>query len=144
VGASSSRPGGAITSINVTPLVDVTLVLLVIFMVTAKLVVNHHALSVDLPKAASAEAVQEILSVELAPDGRVRLDGVAVPSDERLITLAREAVRRAREARAIIQADGAVSHRKVMHVLDLLRRAGIVKIGFGVTPTTAPSGKAGP
>jgi biopolymer transport protein ExbD len=144
MGASSSRPGGAITSINVTPLVDVTLVLLVIFMVTAKLVVNHHALPVDLPKAASAEAIQEILSVELAPDGRVRLDGVAVPSDERLIALAREAVRRAREARAIIQADGAVSHQKVMHVLDLLRQAGIVKIGFGVRPITAPSGKAGP
>lgn len=42
----------AITGINVTPLVDITLVLLIVFMVTAKLIVNHSALTVDLPKAA--------------------------------------------------------------------------------------------
>jgi phytoene dehydrogenase-like protein len=55
-GSSTRAPGGAITGINVTPLVDITLVLLIVFMVTAKLIVRRQALPVDLPKAASGEA----------------------------------------------------------------------------------------
>jgi biopolymer transport protein ExbD len=138
-GSSARAPGGAITGINVTPLVDVMLVLLVVFMVTAKVIVRHQALPVDLPRAASGEAMQEVFSVVLSADGTIQLDGQPLPGDDALLARARSAVRSDRELRAAIQADGAVPHRRVMHVLDLLKQAGVAKIGFGVLPPSAPS-----
>jgi biopolymer transport protein ExbD len=57
--ATTSRGrSGAITGINVTPLVDITLVLLIVFMVTAKLIVNNKGLPIDLPKAATGGEVR--------------------------------------------------------------------------------------
>jgi biopolymer transport protein ExbD len=138
-GSSARAPGGAITGINVTPLVDVTLVLLVVFMVTAKVVVRHQALPVDLPKAASGEQVQEVFSVVLPADGGIVIDGQRLQDDDAVLARGRSAVRTNREVRAVIQADGGVPHRRVMHVLDLLRQAGVSKIGFGVSPPTEPS-----
>jgi biopolymer transport protein ExbD len=142
--SSSGHSGGAITGINVTPLVDITLVLLIVFMVTAKLVVNQRALVVDLPKAASGQAVQEILAVEVTAAGGVRVDGVPLGSDDELIGKARAGLRRTRELRAVIQADTAVPHGRVVHVLDRLRQAGIVKVGFGVTAAPASSAQSEP
>src|SRR5262249_12991200 len=82
---------GAITSINVTPLVDITLVLLIVFMVTAKLIVSHKALPVDLPKAASGSDEQEIFSVVLLASGEARVDGEALPDDDAVLARARAA-----------------------------------------------------
>lgn len=132
--ASSTREGGAITSINVTPLVDITLVLLIIFMVTARLVARAQTVAVDLPKAASGESLQQIVGIQLFADGRTVVNGVPVASDGVMIQAALEVVRRARETRAVIQADGSVPHARVIEVLDRLREAGIVKVGFGVVP----------
>ena len=58
-GFSSDKPSAPITGINVTPLVDITLVLLIIFMVTAKLVVSR-AMPMDLPKAATAGSLRAL------------------------------------------------------------------------------------
>jgi biopolymer transport protein ExbD len=138
-GLSTRAHGGTITGINVTPLVDVTLVLLIVFIVTAKVIVRHQALRVDLPKAASGETIQQVFSVVLAADGSVQVDGQVVPDDDAVLPRARSALRADRELRAAIQADGAVPHRRVMHVLDLLKQAGVAKIGFGVLPATAPA-----
>jgi biopolymer transport protein ExbD len=144
-GASPARtPGGPITGINVTPLVDVTLVLLIVFIVTAKVIVRHQALRVDLPKAASGEAIQQLFSVVLAADGGVQVDGQFVPDDDAVLARAQSAVRADRELRAVIQADGAVPHRRVMHILDMLKQAGVGKIGFGVLPTSAATPSAAP
>jgi biopolymer transport protein ExbD len=136
-GEASRSKDGAITAINVTPLVDVTLVLLIIFMVTAKLIVNHNALPVDLPKAASGGEVQEIFSVVLAADGAAQADGEPLSSDDDVLSRARTALTAHADLRAVIRADGAVQHRRVMHVLDLLRLAGISRIGFAVTLVSA-------
>jgi biopolymer transport protein ExbD len=130
---------GAITAINVTPLVDITLVLLIVFMVTAKLIVSHNALSVDLPRAASGSEVQEIISIVLAANGGAQLNGETLPSDEAVLPRARAA--RA-DVRVVIRADGTVQHQRVMHVLDLLRLAGVSRVAFAVTPAPPPS--AGP
>jgi biopolymer transport protein TolR len=127
----SSRSGGAITGINVTPLVDITLVLLIIFMVTAKLVVRRDAMTLDLPKAATGAEVQEIFSVAVLADGSIRLDGQPI-GDALLHERAAAALATNHDLRAVIQAEGAVPHRTVIHVLDLLRQAGVAKIGFGV------------
>ena len=139
--SGTSRGSAAITGINVTPLVDITLVLLIIFMVTAKLIVNHNALTVDLPKAATGNEVQEIFSVILTANGAVQANGAPLANDDDILPRARVAQSANKDLRAVIKADGDVAHRRVMHVLDLLRQAGVAKIGFGVLPAPAtPTG----
>jgi len=124
---------GLISGINVTPLVDVTLVLLVIFMVTAKIIVSQ-GMPMDLPKAASGQEVQTIFSVELSVDGKTRVDAQMVPNDEAIANLAKEAKRKNKDIRAVIRADKKVEHGRVIHVLDLLKQAGVPKIAFAVSP----------
>lgn len=131
---SYSPQNGAIVAINVTPLVDITLVLLIIFMVTARLIVAPESIAVDLPQAASGQSMQELFAVELLPDGTTQVNGEVVLVDQRLVDLAHTASHRFHELRAIIRADGSVPHRRVIHVLDLLRRAGLARVGFGVVP----------
>lgn len=131
------RDRGIIEGINVTPLVDITLVLLIIFIVTAKIMVTP-AVPLDLPKAASSEQVQVIFSVLLSPDGRVLVNGAPVASDQLLQDKASQALAETPELRAVIHADGAVPHRQVMHVIDLLKAAGISRIAFGAIPMEAP------
>jgi biopolymer transport protein ExbD len=132
----------AITGINVTPLVDITLVLLIVFMVTAKLIVRRAALPLDLPKAATGGEVQEVFSVVLLAGGGTQIDGDSVASDEAVLPRARSARALDADLRAVIKADGVVPHRRVMHVLDLLRQAGVSRIGFGVEPDTTPAASA--
>jgi biopolymer transport protein ExbD len=126
----------AITGINVTPLVDVTLVLLIIFMVTAKMIVSQ-SVPLDLPKAATGTEVQVVFSLVLGADGRTQVDSRPVANDDAILPLARDARTKNPELRAVIKADSAVPHGRVIHVLDLLKQAGVAKIAFGVTPVPA-------
>src|SRR6185369_16143230 len=119
--------------INVTPLVDITFVLLIIFMVTAKIIVSR-ALTMDLPKAATSGEVQAVLVVDVDREARITIDGKRVESDGALIDAARTALAHAAEVRTVVQASSSVSHGVVIHVLDQLRVAGIQKIAFGVDP----------
>jgi biopolymer transport protein ExbD len=130
-----------IVGINVTPLVDITLVLLIIFMVTAKIMVSQ-AVPLDLPKAASGTDVQTIFSIELYANGDAVVDSKKVQSDDTILPLAREGHSKNAEIRAVIKADSAVQHGRVIHVLDLLKQGGIAKIAFGVTPVAPESGSA--
>ena len=132
-GGAGDDDDGLIAGINVTPLVDVTLVLLIIFMVTAKIIVSQ-GMPMDLPKAASGESVQTVFSVELSADGKTRVDSENVASDEAISALAKTAHTRNKDLRAVIRADKKVEHGRVIHVLDLLKRAGVAKIAFAVTP----------
>jgi biopolymer transport protein ExbD len=132
-GFLSDKPAAPITGINVTPLVDITLVLLIIFMVTAKLVVSR-AMPMDLPKAATAGEVQTVFSVGLRADGSMHLNGAPVASDVDLLRDARGALAKEPELRAVLQADGKVQHERVMHVLDVLRQAGLTRVAFAVEP----------
>jgi biopolymer transport protein ExbD len=124
---------GLISGINVTPLVDVTLVLLIIFMVTAKIIVSQ-GMPMDLPKAATGEEVQTIFSVELTADGQTHVDSQLVSNDESIAKLAKDAKAKNEQLRAIIRADKTVEHGRVIHVLDLLKQAGVAKIAFAVSP----------
>ena len=132
-GGSQNEADEAITGINVTPLVDITLVLLIIFMVTAKIIVSQ-SVPLDLPKAASGTEVQVIFSVVLAADGATQVDSRGVANDDAILPLARDAHGKNPELRAVIKADSAVPHGRVIHVLDLLKQAGVSKIAFSVTP----------
>ena len=136
----------AISGINVTPLVDITLVLLIIFMVTAKLTFSQ-AIAFDPPKVApaSATAMPGVLSVVVTSDGAMSLDGKPARDDDAFLALAREARRGDADIRAVIKADAAAAHGRVIHVLDLLKRAGIARIAFGVTPVMpAPANPTAP
>jgi biopolymer transport protein ExbD len=131
--STSNKPNAPITSINVTPLVDITLVLLIIFMVTAKLVVSR-AMPLDLPKAATGGEVQQIFTVSLRADGARQVNGVAADTDPVLLNRAKAALLGQPELRAVVQAEGTVPHARVMHTLDILRQAGLSRIAFGVEP----------
>jgi biopolymer transport protein ExbD len=142
--AMSSNQGdddGLVSGINVTPLVDITLVLLIIFMVTAKLIVSQ-SLPLDLPKAASGQEIQLIFGLELQANGDTVVDGKRVPNDDAIFPLAKEAQAKNPELRAVIRADTTVTHGRVIRALDFLKQAGVSKIAFGVTPVPAEPGAA--
>jgi biopolymer transport protein ExbD len=130
---SGQAANGIISGINVTPLVDVMLVLLVIFIVTAKIIVTP-AVPLDLPHAAHGEEVQVVLSVIVPMRGPMLVNGAALANDEALRDKARAALTADRDLRAVIQADGDVPHRRVIHVLDLLKGAGVTRVAFGALP----------
>jgi biopolymer transport protein ExbD len=132
--STESDDDDIISGINVTPLVDVTLVLLIVFMVTAKIIVSQ-GMPMDLPKAASGEEVQNVFSVELTLDGKTRVDSLAVAADDSISELARQARAKNKDIRAVIRADKKVEHGRVIRVLDLLKQAGVARIAFAVAPT---------
>ncbi len=131
--SATSNSGGPITGINVTPLVDIALVLLIVFIVTAKLVVAP-AVPLDLPHASKSEQVQTVLSVAVSADGKLHANGSPVSDKDALSKLAAAQLARDPELRVVIAADGAVHHRQVIDVLDTLRSSGISRVAFGVSP----------
>jgi biopolymer transport protein ExbD len=141
MGGGSQESEDAITGINVTPLVDIVLVLLIIFMVTAKLIVSK-SVPLDLPKAATGSEIQTVFSVVLAADGATQVDSRTVPNDEAILGLAKSAHEKNAELRAVIKADSSVPHGRVIRVLDLLKQAQVSKIAFGVSPVAPGTGVA--
>ncbi len=140
--AQQPKGGGIIEGINVTPLVDITLVLLIIFIVTAKMVVAP-AVPLDLPQASQGEEVQTIFAVAIAKDGALSIDGKPT-APEQLGLRAQEALAKDRELRAVIHADGDVPHRRVVDVLDRLKAAGLTRVAFGTVQRAAPSDGSSP
>ncbi len=136
---TNSHDDDAITGINVTPLVDVTLVLLIIFMVTAKLITGK-GVPLDLPKAATAGATQTMLTVSIDAQGKVLANGEAV-DDTTLRARTASALKQNPELRTVIAASAAATHGSVMHVVDTVRDAGAVKIAFAADKAENPPGK---
>ncbi|MDR0965806.1 MAG: biopolymer transporter ExbD [Myxococcales bacterium] len=132
-----------ISGINVTPLVDITLVLLIIFMVTATYIVRE-SIEIDLPRAAhGGETVGELLNVVLDKEGALYLDG-AKADEAALVAKAKEALLKDPSARAIISADKSATHGAVVRVIDLVKGAGIAKFAIniekdGLSSTAAPA-----
>ena len=121
----------AITGINVTPLVDITLVLLIIFMVTATYIVKE-TIEVELPRAAhSGETVQRTLAVVLNREGQLFLNGVET-DDAGLLRTVQEVRSKGEDVQAIIGADKSATHGAVTHILDVLKGAGVVKFAIQI------------
>ncbi|HUL58619.1 MAG TPA: biopolymer transporter ExbD [Anaeromyxobacteraceae bacterium] len=130
-GPSSGSDDDLISGINVTPLVDIVLVLLIIFMVTATYIVRA-AFEVDLPRAAhGGEPTGTLLSVVLTRDGQLYLDGVR-RSEPELVERTRQAVARDREARVVISADRLALHGAVVRVIDVVRGAGVSRFAINI------------
>jgi biopolymer transport protein ExbD len=134
--ASIQNTDEEISGINVTPLVDVTLVLLIIFMVTAKLIAGQ-GIPLDLPKAKTAGATQTVLNVSIDSQGGVLANGSKVQSDDELRSRAKSALQQNPELRTVIAASSSASHGKVMHVLDTVRDAGITRVAFAADKAPA-------
>ena len=130
--AAASNDEEMITGINVTPLVDITLVLLVILMVTASYVVSR-SIPMELPKGATGESTPTTLSVSIDQDGHTYLDAEPInePTLRQKIKAAHD---RDPETRAVIAADGRVRHAQVVHVIDLLRQENVTKFAINVDP----------
>ena len=130
--AAAANDDELITGINVTPLVDITLVLLVILMVTASYVVAR-AIPMELPKGATGESTPTTLSVSIDKEGKTYLDAEAI-AEPALRARIKKAHDADPETRAVIAADGRVPHAKVVHVIDLLRRENVTKFAINVDP----------
>jgi biopolymer transport protein ExbD len=127
----SNGDDDGITSINVTPLVDITLVLLIIFMVTAKLMVDPQ-LPVKLPNAETGEQRPPApLTVVIEKSGALIVDGAPM-NEARLRDLARMRKVGHPDLNVLIAADLSTQHGRVVRVMDLLRREGISQFGISV------------
>ena len=137
--ASASRKRGIIADINVTPLVDIMLVLLIIFMLTANLIAKQ-AIEVELPRASQSTTLNPTtLAITLTRDGALYLNGRATSPAE-LQEAVKTAVAKDPRTQAIIAGDKAVSHGRVVWVLDVVKSLGITSFAIQIDPTamTAP------
>jgi len=126
-----------ITGINVTPLVDIVLVLLIIFMVTANFIVRE-TVEVDLPRAANGgETVQGLVNVVIDKDGKLFFDGEL----QRKVS---EAVAKDKDTRAIISADQSLPYGRVMRLIDVVKGQGIAKFALNIQKDAAPTPAASP
>jgi biopolymer transport protein ExbD len=119
------------SEINVVPLVDIILVVLIIFMVTAPMIMKP-SINVNLPKAASGEAtVPSKLNITISTDGKLNLDGKNV-EDAEVQARAADEFKKNPDVQAIISADKDVPHGRVVGVLDIVKGAGVKKFAISI------------
>src|SRR5713101_5719080 len=120
-----------INGINVTPLVDITLVLLIIFMVTASYIVKE-TIEIELPRAAhGGETVQKTFALLVSKEGKAYLNGVPM-DDAGLVQAVQDARARGEDVQAIVGADKNATHGSVTHLLDVLKGAGVTKFAIQI------------
>lgn len=138
--------GAMISDINVTPLVDITLVLLIIFMVTARLIVNR-AIPVKTPKAASGETVKTTLAIGLDAKGQTYLNGQPVSDRAKIASYVAEVAKSNPDIQAMVTADKGIEYGQVVELLDLVKQSGVSNVAMTVehtaprpppTPSPAP------
>ena len=128
---STQEPDEAITQINVVPLVDIMLVLLIIFMLTASFI-SSPSVPVNVPKALTSNPTAPASqSLVLNIRGEIFFQGKRT-DQENLKKMLREAAALNADLRVVLSADAAVTHGKVVELLDLVRQAGVTKIALGV------------
>jgi biopolymer transport protein ExbD len=145
-GSEGDDADGVFSEINITPLTDIFLVLLIIFMVTSSVIVNQGqgaakaGLKVNLPKGSAADVTTATtdLSVAVLSDGRLILAGDVVSPDELKKALANAQAKNP-STLVVIQADEGVPHGKVVEVMEMAKGAGLAQLAIGVRE--APPGK---
>jgi biopolymer transport protein ExbD len=130
-GASLYKDGddAPITDINVTPFVDVVLVLLVVFIVTAKLIVAR-GVEIDKPKATSGGEVQSSLRVSVTANGDLFVNGDKYDDDARAIARIAEIAKASDKPKAIIAGDRKGQYGGVMRAIDLVTKAGVTALAL--------------
>lgn len=125
---------GIIADINMIPLIDVSLILLIIFMVITPFLVQSQ-IQVNLPKASAAAGGKDenVITVQLAANGSMTVEGRLVSAGK----LERELMLRLSKSynkTVLVQADKTVSIDRVVTVLDAAKKLGAGKVGIGVSP----------
>jgi len=127
VHSGGGNDDGAITGINVTPLVDIILVVLIIFMATAPMI-QSRSVRVDLPKAKATErSAAEALDVTLTAERKLLLQGKPLTREQiiaQLLVMPDRAV--------VLSADQSIPYGEVIALLDGIRGAGVKRIGLQV------------
>ena len=119
---------GMIADINVTPLVDVTLVLLIIFMVTAQLIVEKdRGIQIERPKTVTGAEGKADLTVMIDAQRVVHIDNTVYPDLNQARAFVLSRTRDNPDLKAVIAADVGVPHGDVMKVIDLVKRAKVKK-----------------
>ena len=126
-----------ISDINITPFVDVVLVLLIIFMVTSTAIVRA-AIEVDLPKAASGgQSVETTINLVLTKDGKLLLNGEEKGSREEMAQFIKAEAEKNPKVQAVIAADKGVPYGEVMSVIDLVKLNGVTSFALNIERDTA-------
>lgn len=129
-----TKKSGIFAEINMIPLIDVSLILLIIFMVITPFLVQSQ-IQVNLPKAATGTkgADEEVLKVQIGADGEIAVDGKKVKFQR----LEKELILRFAKSykkTVLVEADKSVAVEKVVTVLDIAKKLGAGKIGIAVKP----------
>ncbi len=126
----------AMSDINVTPLVDVMLVLLIIFIVTAPLLT--HGIRIDLPKAASQANPEQpdTVTVAIEADGKTSWNDKYL-DDARLRAVMAEVARKQPQPALHIRADQGTKYQRLAEIMSMAKNAGLTKLGFVTDPTAA-------
>jgi len=131
-----------IADINITPFVDIILVVLIIFMVTATYIVAP-SIKVTLPDAATGDGTDESsLGLTLAADGTLYLNGDPVSRDE-LRGFIRQERTRGQDVICLIAADKVVPHGDVVGLIDLVRQEGVARFAINIEPVEQPTAEPG-
>ena len=133
----STRPP-PMSDINMTPLIDVMLVLLVIFIITAPLMTS--SLKLDLPKAGGAPPAEtpQFVSVALDPQGQLYVGDEKVDASAFAARIA-DAARKNPKTEVQLRADKSVPYGRVAELIDTVQKAGLTRIGFVTEPGSAAS-----
>lgn len=127
----ASEDSGLISEINITPFVDVVLVLLVIFIVTAPALVKD-TLGIKLPKTSTADGkTAQTLGVAVTKQGQILVNG-EVSTNEAVTDLVKAALAKNPDAQAIISADQDARHGDVVRAIDLVKSAGLSKFAIQI------------
>jgi len=132
-GGDDGSSGGSISQINVTPLVDVMLVLLIIFMVAAPIL--QQGVAIDLPevRAGNLASDEQPMVVSIDAQGAVYLDDHPYDLPKLAITVG-ELITRDATRKVFIRADAGVPYGKVMEVMATVRGAGVTQVGLVTEP----------
>jgi biopolymer transport protein ExbD len=118
-----------ITDINVTPFVDVVLVLLVVFIVTAKLIVAR-GVDIEKPKMAAGGDVQSTLRVSVTADGKLYVNGDPFTDDRAAVARIKEIAATTTKPKAIIAGDRKAAYGGVMHAIQIVHDANVTSIAL--------------
>ncbi len=131
--SGSRRIGGTLAEINIIPLVDVTLVLLLIFMLTAPLM--YRGVAVNLPKTSGKPTtVEERMVITLSKDQNVYINDKLIPMAS-LEQALRDLFKNRQDKTIYLRADQALQYGFVVETMDRVRRSGIEKLGMVTEPT---------
>jgi biopolymer transport protein ExbD len=140
-GFGSDPTDDLVTGVNITPIVDVALVLLIVFLVTSSLIVSR-SIQVEVPRAATgAETAVGLLALVVASSGDIYVNGQPARLEDvpRAVAEARRRLEPGQKLTGFVSADVSAPYGRFAQVVDVLRQEGIVDIALDTKPIEAPA-----